>query len=117
MPLSFMNPSLLFGAAAAALPIIIHFLSRRRVRRLPFSDLRFLDEVQSRQARSLGIRRWLLLLLRVLAILLVALAAAGPRSDRRVTSPSKGIYASSRPTGSTPIGTRGPCPRSSGSTS
>lgn len=79
MPLSFMNPSLLFGALAAALPVIIHFLSRRRVRRLPFSDLRFLDEVQARQARSLGIRRWLLLLLRVLAILLVALAAAGPR--------------------------------------
>ncbi len=79
MPLSFLNPSLLFGTAAAALPIIIHFLSRRRVQRMPFSDLRFLDEVQSRQARSLGIRRWLLLLLRVLAILLVALAAAGPR--------------------------------------
>jgi hypothetical protein len=79
MPLSFLNPSLLFGTAAAALPIIIHFLSRRRVQRQPFSDLRFLDEVQSRQARSLGIRRWLLLLLRVLAILLVALAAAGPR--------------------------------------
>jgi hypothetical protein len=79
MPLSFLNPSLLFGTAAAALPIIIHFLSRRRVQRRPFSDLRFLDEVQSRQARSLGIRRWLLLLLRVLAILLVALAAAGPR--------------------------------------
>ncbi len=79
MPLSFLNPSLLFGTAAAALPIIIHFLSRRRVQRQLFSDLRFLDEVQSRQARSLGIRRWLLLLLRVLAILLVALAAAGPR--------------------------------------
>ena len=79
MPLSFLNPSLLFGTAAAALPIIIHFLSRRRVQRRPFSDLRFLDEVQSRQARSLGIRRWLLLMLRVLAILLVALAAAGPR--------------------------------------
>jgi hypothetical protein len=79
MPLSFLNPALLFGTAAAALPIIIHFLSRRRVQRRKFSDLRFLDEVQSRQARSLGIRRWLLLLLRVLAILLVALAAAGPR--------------------------------------
>jgi hypothetical protein len=70
---------LLFGTAAAALPVIIHFLSRRRVQRRPFSDLRFLNEVQSRQARSLGIRRWLLLLLRVLAILLVALTAAGPR--------------------------------------
>jgi len=79
MPLSFLNPALLFGTAAAALPVIIHFLSRRRIRRQKFSDLRFLDEVQARQARSLGIRRWLLLLLRVLAILLVALAAAGPR--------------------------------------
>jgi hypothetical protein len=79
MPLSFMNPALLFGALASALPVIIHFLSRRRVRRRMFSDLRFLDEVQARQARSLGIRRWLLLALRVLAILLVALAAAGPR--------------------------------------
>ena len=79
MPLSFLNPGLLFGAAAAALPVIIHFLSRRRVRRQPFSDLRFLGEVKAQQARSLGIRRWLLLLLRVLALLLVALAVAGPR--------------------------------------
>jgi len=79
MPISFLNPTLLFGALAAALPVIIHFLSRRRVRREKFSDLRFLNEVQARQARSLGLRRWLLLLLRVLAILCVALAAAAPR--------------------------------------
>ena len=79
MPLSFLNPALLFGTLAASLPVLIHFLSRRRVRRRPFSDLRFLDEVQARQARSLGIRRWLLLLLRVLALLLVALGTAGPR--------------------------------------
>ncbi|MFO7610173.1 MAG: BatA domain-containing protein [Candidatus Krumholzibacteriia bacterium] len=79
MPLFFGNPGLLFGAFAAALPVLIHFLSRRRVRQVPFSDLRFLDEVQARQARSLGVRRWLLLLLRVLAVLLVALAAAAPR--------------------------------------
>ena len=79
MPISFLNPTLLFGALAAALPVIIHFLSRRRVQRRRFSDLRFLDEVQARQARSLGLRRWLLLLLRVLAILCIAFAAAGPR--------------------------------------
>lgn len=79
MPLSFLNPGLLFGAAAAALPVILHFLSRRRVRREAFSDLRFLEQVQSRQARSLGVRRWLLLLLRVLALLAVVAGTAGPR--------------------------------------
>jgi len=79
MPISFLNPALLLGSLAAALPVIIHFLSRRRVRREKFSDLRFLAEVQARQARSLGLRRWLLLLLRVLAILCISLAVAGPR--------------------------------------
>lgn len=79
MPLSFLQPGMLIGAAAAALPVILHFLSRRRVRRQTFSDLRFLEQAQSRQARSLGVRRWLLLLLRVLALLLVVAGAAGPR--------------------------------------
>jgi Aerotolerance regulator N-terminal/von Willebrand factor type A domain len=79
MPLSFANPALLFGALAAALPVIIHLISRRKVRRQQFSDLRFLDEVQSHQSRSLGIKRWLLLLLRVLALLCIALAVAQPR--------------------------------------
>ncbi len=79
MPLSFVNPALLFGALASALPVIIHFLSRRRVQRRQFSDLRFLTEVQARQTRRLSVRRLLLLLLRVLAILLLVLGVAGPR--------------------------------------
>ena len=78
MPLSFVNPGLLLGALTAALPVVIHFLSRRRVRKLPFSDLRFLREAQTYQSRSLGLRRWLLLLLRVLALLCIALAVARP---------------------------------------
>jgi len=78
MPVTFANPSLLLGALAAAIPIIIHFLSRRRIRRQPFSDLRFLQEVQARQSRRISVRSLLLLLLRVLAILCVVLAVARP---------------------------------------
>ncbi len=78
MPLSFLNPGLLFGLLAAALPVIIHFLSRRRTRRVAFSDLRFLQEEESHQARRRGVQRWLLLLLRVLIVALLALAAARP---------------------------------------
>ncbi len=79
MPLSFVNPALLFGTLASALPVIIHFLSRRKVQRRKFSDLRFLAEVQARQTRRLNVRRLLLLLLRVLAVLLLTLGVAGPR--------------------------------------
>jgi len=79
MPISFANPALLLGALTAVLPIVIHFLSRRATRRVEFSDLRFLDKAQIQQTRSLGIRRWLLLLLRVLALLCVALAIARPQ--------------------------------------
>jgi hypothetical protein len=78
MPLSFLNPGLLFGLLAAAVPIVIHFLSRRRTRRVEFSDLRFLQEQEAQQARRRGIQRWLLLLLRVLIVCLLALAAARP---------------------------------------
>ncbi len=78
MPVTFANPSLLLGALAAAVPIIIHFLSRRRIRRQPFSDLRFLQEVQARQSRRIGLRSLMLLLLRVLTILCVVLAVAQP---------------------------------------
>ncbi len=83
MPLTFLNPGLLFGAAAAAVPLLLHLLQRRRVREIAFSDLRFLEEVQARRSRALGVRRWLLLLLRMLAILLVVAGAARPRLGGR----------------------------------
>jgi hypothetical protein len=78
MPLSFLNPALLAGLAAAAVPLIIHFLSRRRSRRVAFSDLRFLREEEAQQAQRRGVQRWLLLLLRMLIIACLALAAARP---------------------------------------
>jgi hypothetical protein len=78
MPLTFLNPALLFGALGAVIPVVIHFLSRRRTRQIAFSDLRFLTEAESQQSRRRGIRRWLLLLLRVLAVLCLALAMSRP---------------------------------------
>lgn len=78
MPLSFLNPALLAGLVAAAVPVIIHFLSQRRLKRVAFSDLRFLDEEEAQQARRRGIRRWILLLLRVLLVICLVLAAARP---------------------------------------
>ncbi len=77
---SFLNSTVLFAAAAALIPLIIHLFSRRRVKVIEFSSLRHLKEMQKRQLRRLKIRQLLLLLLRMLIILAVVLAFARPTS-------------------------------------
>jgi len=76
--LTFLNALFLFGLAAGIVPIVIHLLQRRRLKRVEFSDLRFLAPLNQQRMRSLNLRRLLLLLLRVLIILLTAFAMARP---------------------------------------
>ncbi|MFH1687579.1 MAG: BatA domain-containing protein [bacterium] len=75
---SFLNTTVLFAAAAALIPLIIHLFSRRRVKVVEFSSLRHLKAMQRRQVRRLKIRQLLLLILRMLIILGVVLAFARP---------------------------------------
>jgi hypothetical protein len=75
---SFLNGAFLVALAAAALPILIHLLSRRRAREVPFSHLAFLDEITRRKVRRMRLRQWLLLALRTLAIAAIALALSRP---------------------------------------
>ena len=88
--MSFLFPAFLLGGLAAAVPILLHFFSRDRAPRLPFSDVRFLERVFVRRDRRRRLRELLLLGLRVAALLLLALAFARPFVDaaggaRRIT--------------------------------
>ncbi|MBI3078787.1 MAG: BatA domain-containing protein [Deltaproteobacteria bacterium] len=78
MPLSFLQPTFLYGLAAASAPIIIHLINRRRavVRRFP--TVEFLRLAERRVARRHRLKHWLLLLLRTAAICLLALIMARP---------------------------------------
>ena len=76
--MQFLNPFVLAGLLAAAVPIVLHFLSRRRVIEIPFAPLRFLRPTQERQMRRMSLRRLLLLILRVAIVTLVVLAFARP---------------------------------------
>ncbi len=76
--LSFLNAIFLAGIAAAALPILIHLFSRRRARRILWSSTRFLRELNRQRIRRVKLRQLLLLVLRVLAIVLFALAMGRP---------------------------------------
>ena len=76
--MTFLNPLLLFGLAAAAIPLIIHLFNFRRPREVNFSSLVFLQELQKSTMRRVQVKQWLLLLLRTLAIACLVLAFARP---------------------------------------
>ncbi|MFB6263533.1 MAG: BatA domain-containing protein, partial [Bradymonadaceae bacterium] len=76
--MSFVEPLYLLGLLAAGLPIAIHLINRRQAVRQRFPALRLLRESDRKEARSIKVRRWLLMLLRVLAVALLALALAKP---------------------------------------
>ena len=73
---------LVAGAAAAALPILIHLLLRQRARTLEIGSVRFLRSVIRQHTRRRRVRQWLLLALRILALLLLAALFARPLMDR-----------------------------------
>ncbi len=74
----FLNPLALLGLLAAGIPIVIHFINQRKKRLVHFSSIALLKELQSSSLRTLHIQQWLLLALRVLAILLLVSAFARP---------------------------------------
>lgn len=86
-----MNPYMLLGALAAAIPLILHLVYRRRAPRVLFSTLRFIKLSIERTARRRKIRELILLLLRTGAILFLALGLAdwifrtGAGSERNVS--------------------------------
>lgn len=74
----FLNPAVLIGLLAASIPILIHLLNLRKLKKIEFSTLTFLKELQKNKIRKVKLKQWLLLLLRVLIILFVVLAFARP---------------------------------------
>ncbi|MGE0609402.1 MAG: BatA domain-containing protein [Pirellulales bacterium] len=74
----FLHPWLLAGMAAVAVPVVLHLIMRQKPRRLEFPALRFVRQRQISNTRRLRLRHLLLMLLRMGAICLLALALARP---------------------------------------
>jgi hypothetical protein len=76
--MGFLSPALLALAAAAAVPLLLHLLQRHQGPRVIFPALRYLRRAERESARRIRLRQLLLMLLRMGAIVLLALAAARP---------------------------------------
>jgi len=76
--LSFLSPLFLAGAAAAAVPIVLHLLKREPETRVQFAAVKLLKKAPVEHTRRRHLRELILLALRVTALVLLALAFARP---------------------------------------
>ncbi len=76
--LGFANAPLLYGLAAAAIPIVIHLLNRRKFRETSWAAMRFLLAAIRKNQRRIRIENWLLLLTRTMVLVFLGLAMAKP---------------------------------------
>jgi hypothetical protein len=77
---SFLAPWFLLLAGAAVVPLLIHLLRRRIGVQVEFPAARYLARAEREHSRTLRMRNLLLMLLRILAVLLLAAAASRPTS-------------------------------------
>ena len=76
--MTFLNPAVLFGLLAASIPVLIHLFNLRKLKKIEFSTLRFLKELQKNKIRKIKLKQWLLLALRIMIILLLVTAFSRP---------------------------------------
>lgn len=74
----FLAPWFMLASAVAAVPLALHLLHRRRPQPVPFGTIRFLREAIASTRRSRNLTNLLTLLMRVLIVLLLAMAFAQP---------------------------------------
>ena len=78
--MTLLSPWMLFAAAAAGIPLALHFFYRARYRPLPWAAMKFLRLSIEQTSRRLRFQEVLLLILRVTVLVVLALALARPSS-------------------------------------
>lgn len=81
----FLNPWMLLGGLAVASPILIHLLNKRRFKIVDWAAMDFLFEADKKNRRRVQLENFILLMLRCLAMLLVALMLARPFLPSQLT--------------------------------
>ncbi|HKQ37213.1 MAG TPA: BatA domain-containing protein [Verrucomicrobiae bacterium] len=93
--MSFLNPILLAGLAAIAVPIIIHLLNRRKFHKVVWAAMRFLQTSVEQNQRRMRVEDMILLALRCLLVALLAVALARPA----ILSKATDLFGQSKVTG------------------
>ena len=84
--MSFLNPIFLIALTAVGIPLLIHLLNLRRPQKIQFSTLAFFSELQKTTIKRIKIKRYVLLLLRIAAIICLAFVLSRPFLPPSLTS-------------------------------
>ncbi|WP_423147331.1 BatA domain-containing protein [Rubrolithibacter danxiaensis] len=76
--MNFLFPGFLFALSALAIPVIIHLFNFRKYKKIYFSNVSFLKEVEQKSSSKRQLKNLLVLAARMLAILFLVLAFAQP---------------------------------------
>jgi hypothetical protein len=76
--MAFLQPWLLLGLPAIALPIVIHLLNQRRHQTVPWAASAFVKQVSRSNRGNAIVRHWMILFLRMMAIAAVIFAISRP---------------------------------------
>ncbi|MBN2280557.1 MAG: BatA domain-containing protein [Candidatus Marinimicrobia bacterium] len=76
--MSFFSKIFLYFLPLASIPLIIHLLSKSRIRTVEFSSLKFLIKLKNDAIRKLKLRQLILLIIRTLLVLFLVLFFARP---------------------------------------
>ena len=76
--MQFKYPEILFALFLLLIPILIHLFQLRRFQRVEFTNVAFLKKVTLQTRKSSQIKKWLVLLTRLLALACVIIAFAQP---------------------------------------
>ncbi|NNK39431.1 MAG: hypothetical protein HKP45_02120, partial [Winogradskyella sp.] len=76
--MQFKYPELLFGLFLLLIPILIHLFQLRKFKRVEFTNVKFLKQVEQQTRKSSQLKKWLVLLTRMLLLACLVVAFAQP---------------------------------------
>jgi hypothetical protein len=80
----FLAPAFLLGLLAIGVPIWLHRVARANPTQHPFASLMFVEASETQRTAKRTLRYWLLLALRILLLVALVLAFAGPLLTEKV---------------------------------
>lgn len=87
--MQFKNPEVLYALFLLLIPIFIHLFQLRRFQRVEFTNVAFLKKVTIQTRKSSQLKKWLTLLMRLLAMACIIVAFAQPFTASKTALNSK----------------------------